>query len=237
MAKSSVPPPSALIYARVSQDRRHGRSVAEQEAECRAWAGREGWRVVDVIVDNDRSASQYPRRTRDGWARVKVAVAAGGLDVLVTWEASRAQRDLDAYLELRRLCAASGVRWAYSGTVYDMSNRVDRFRTGLDALLSEEEVEKTRERILRSVRANAAAGRPHGRVGFGFRREYDPVTRELVGQFHDETQAALIREAAAANSGRRVDASDRTGLERSGVPVRAGSAAPYRWSAGQIRRG
>ena len=59
VAASRHSSPSALIYARVSQDRRHGRSVAEQEAECRAWAGREGWRVVDVIVDNDRSASQY----------------------------------------------------------------------------------------------------------------------------------------------------------------------------------
>ena len=73
---------------------------------------------------------------------MKVAVAAGGLDVLVTWEASRAQRDLDAYLELRRLCAASGVRWAYSGTVYDLAHGSDRFRTGLDALVAEDEVEK-----------------------------------------------------------------------------------------------
>ena len=105
---------------------------------------------------------------------MKVAVAAGGLDVLVTWEASRAQRDLDAYLELRRLCAASGVRWAYSGTVYDLAHGSDRFRTGLDALVAEDEVEKMRSRVLRALRANANSGRPHGVVGFGFRREYDP---------------------------------------------------------------
>ena len=66
----------------------------------------ERWKVA-VVVDNDRSASQYARRSRDGWGRVKAAVAGGRLDLLVTWEASRAQRDLDAYLELRRLCAAA----------------------------------------------------------------------------------------------------------------------------------
>jgi site-specific DNA recombinase len=227
---------SALVYARVSQDRRHGRSVSEQEAECRAWAAREGWHVVDVIVDNDRSASQYARRKRDGWERVKATVAAGGLDVLVTWEASRAQRDLDAYLELRRLCATSRVRWAYSGTMFDLSQGADRFRTGLDALVAEDEVEKIRSRVMRALRANAMSGRPHGVVGFGFRREYDPVTRELVGQFHEETQATLVREAASrVLAGESLSAVAKDWQAR-GVPTQCASKAKYGWRPDGIKR-
>ena len=50
----------AVIYARVSSDpNERGRSVSEQEAECRAVCEREGWHVVAVYSDNDRSASRY----------------------------------------------------------------------------------------------------------------------------------------------------------------------------------
>ena len=168
----------ALIYARVSSDPRGaGRSVDEQVAECEAWAEREGWTVADVVKDTNRSASKRAKRVREGWAEVGRIVAAGEVDVLVTWEASRAQRDLDAYLGLRQLCTDHGVRWAYSGTVYDLTDRSDRFRTGLDALVAEDEAERTRERVLRAMRSNATKGRPHGRLAFGYRRVYDDQTR------------------------------------------------------------
>lgn len=167
----------ALIYARVSSDPRGaGRSVAEQVDECRAFAEREGWTVVDEFTDNDRSASRHARRDRPAWAKTKAALASGEVDVLVTWEASRAQRDLAAYTELREICASHGVRWAYSGTVYDLADRSDRFRTGLDALVAEDEADRTRERVQRALRSNATKGRPHGKRSFGYRRIYDETT-------------------------------------------------------------
>jgi len=188
---------TALIYARVSHDPRgKGRSVDEQIAECRSWAEREGWAVADVIRDDDRSASRHAKRRRDGWAQVHERLAQGGIDVVVTWEASRAQRDLDAYVELRRACSDHGVCWAYSGTVYDLTDRSDRFRTGLDALVAEDEAERTRERVLRAMRANADQGRPHGRLPFGYSRRYDEHTRELIEQVEHAEQAPLVREAA-----------------------------------------
>src|SRR5687767_4299556 len=109
----------AVIYCRVSSDRRHGRSVAEQEAECRAECERNGWNVVEVLQDNDRSASRHARKPRPQWERAKALISSGGADVLVTWEASRAQRDLRAYTDLRELCAGAKVLWSYSGETYD----------------------------------------------------------------------------------------------------------------------
>jgi DNA invertase Pin-like site-specific DNA recombinase len=56
----------AVIYTRVSQDRGAGkRSVGEQEAECRTVATGNGWTVVRVFTDNDRSASRYARLVSD----------------------------------------------------------------------------------------------------------------------------------------------------------------------------
>src|SRR5215218_4342778 len=88
----------AVIYTRVSSDpNERGRSVGEQEAECRAVCDREGWAVVAVYSDNDRSASRYATKARPEYKRLINAVDAGETDVLVTWEPSRAQRDLAAY--------------------------------------------------------------------------------------------------------------------------------------------
>lgn len=186
----------AAIYTRVSQDQAQGRSVSEQEAECRAVAQREGWEVVRVFTDNDRSASRYAKKSRPAYADLLRFIESSSCDVLVTWESSRAQRDLSAYVVLRDACERAGVLWSYSGKTYDLSKADDRMSTGLDALLSERESAVTRERILRATRANAAAGRPHGKIPYGYEREYDGATGALVRQLVREDQAAVIRECA-----------------------------------------
>lgn len=177
----------AILYVRVSEDKQHGRSVEEQEADCRADCERNGWTVAEVVADNDVGASRWSKGTRAGYQRLSAILSAG--DVLVTWEASRAQRDLDAYLGLRNLCAERGVLWRYSGRTYDLSQGDDRFSTGLDALLAEKASEETRARVARAARHNAQKGLPHfgGRIAFGYRKtdgptviEPDPVTAPLV---------------------------------------------------------
>lgn len=192
-------PDRAAIYTRVSSDPRGtGRSVAEQEAECRAAAARAGWRIVKVFTDNDRSASRYATKGRPQYDALVEYLDAGSADVLVCWEASRAQRDLKAYLALRELCERRGVLWSYSGRTYDLRDGDDRFTTGLDALLADREVDATRKRVLRATRANAESGRPHGRLLYGYRREYAEgrAGPELVAQVIEPDQAAVICEVA-----------------------------------------
>lgn len=161
--------------------------MSEQEAECRAWAEREGWDVVEVIEETG-SASRFGRSTsaRQRWAEVTALVRSGRVDILLTWEHSRATRQLEEYAELRNLCAKHGVLWGYTGTVYDLTQREARFRTGLDALLAEDESARTSERILRASRARAAAGTPHGKLPYGYRREYDPKSGALLRQVPDD---------------------------------------------------
>lgn len=183
----------AIIYCRVSSDpRQRGKSVGEQEIECRATASANGWEVGEVLVDNDRGASRYSKGDRPAYRRLAEILSPG--DVLVTWEASRAQRDLAAYLQLRTLCEERGVPWCYAGKLHDLTAGDDRFVTGLDALLAEKEVEQTRERVLRAVRANAAAGRPHGKLPYGYMIQRDPVTGESVGRIPNPETAPIVRE-------------------------------------------
>ena len=82
-AMTSTDPLRALIYTRVSKDpKARGRSVAEQERECRQVCDVEGWDVIDVVTDNHRSASRYAKREREGWTRVMASIAAGDVDEL-----------------------------------------------------------------------------------------------------------------------------------------------------------
>lgn len=185
----------AIIYCRVSSDPNNkGRSVEEQEQECRTFCDQQGWSVIEVLVDNDRGASRYSRKDRPAYRKLRRMLP--GADVLVTWEASRAQRDLGAYVQLRELCVDQEVLWSYSGRTYDLSRGDDRFTTGLDALLAEKEVDQTRERVLRGVRAGMAAGRPHGKLAYGYRIVRDPMTGESIDRVPDEATASVVREMA-----------------------------------------
>ena len=223
----------AVIYTRVSVAMAgNTRSVSEQEADCRAVAAREGWEVVKVFCDNDRSASRYAKKDRPAYKQLQQFIASGKCDVLLTWENSRAQRDLEAYVRLRELCRTHGVLWSYSGRTYDLSRTDDRMSTGLDALLSERESDTTRDRILRTTRASASQGRPHGKIPYGYAREYDASCGSLVRQVIREDQAAVIREAAArVVAGESCYSIAKDFNERGIPPARSGS-----WDLTRIRR-
>lgn len=183
----------AVIYTRVSSDSAgRGRSVSEQEADCREICDREGWDVAEVLTDNDIGASRHSGKDRPAYRRLSEVLTKG--DVLVMWEASRAQRDMKAYVELRDLCAERGVFWSYSGRLYDPSRGDDRFSTGLDALLAEKEAEQTRERVLRAKRSAALAGRPLTSLSYGYRRVINMRTGATEGWVHDESEAPVVRE-------------------------------------------
>lgn len=183
----------AVIYTRVSSDAAgKGRSVSEQEVDCRAICEREGWDVAEVLTDNDIGASRHSGKDRPAYRRLTEVLTKG--DVLVMWEASRAQRDMKAYVELRDLCAERGVLWSYSGRLYDPSRGDDRFSTGLDALIAEKEAEQTRERVLRAKRSAALEGRPLGRLSYGYRRQINMRTGATEQWILDENEAPIVRE-------------------------------------------
>lgn len=172
-----------VIYTRVSRDLAGGRSVAEQEAECRAAYERNGWLVAYVLTDNDRSATRFATKDRPQYARPGEVLRPG--DVLVVWEPSRAGRSMDHYVDLRRLCTDRQVMPSYNGRLGDLDDGDDRFTTGLDALIAEREAEDIRKRIKRAHRENLAQGRPHGRVPYAYRIVRDPETGRSVGRTPD----------------------------------------------------
>lgn len=177
------------IYTRVSRDMRDtGRSVAEQEAECRTWVANEpAWKLVgkQVWCDNDLSASQYARKERPDWEELLDEIEAGHIDLLVIWEPARATRDRGVWATLAGLCEENNVRIGASGRVYDLQDPEDAFQLDLFFSLAARESRVTRKRVKRSQRSQAALGRPHGRLLYGYRREYNKLTGALDRQIPD----------------------------------------------------
>jgi len=122
-------------------------------------------------------------------------IAAGNCDVLILWEVSRGDREMDKWTPLLTLCRKMGVliHVINNERTYDPSKPGDRKDLLEDGVDAEYETEKTRDRILRDVRANAIEGRPHGKRRFGYTRVYDD-TGSLVEVVINEEQADILRE-------------------------------------------
>lgn len=215
----------AIIYARVSSDKARGRSVREQETECRAECERRGWPVAEanVLVDNDRSASRYATRERPSYNRLRTLLRPG--DVLVTWEASRLSRDLGELIALRDLCLERGVAWSYGGSLIDLEEP----RLVFDGMIAEQEAMKTRARVLRAHAANVEAGRPHSRPSYGYLVRRDPASGKSLGRDIDAAKAKLVREAA-----RRVLAGHSLESVVKWMAIKDPASAP--WTASKLRR-
>lgn len=208
----------AVIYTRVSNDKSgQSRSTDDQERECRTVCEQYGWTIGPVLTDSDIGASRWSSKDRPAYRQLADTLQQG--DILVTWEASRAQRDLNAYVQLRDLCSQRGVQWCYSGRLYDLSSGDDRFTTGLDALLAEKEAEQIRERILRGNRSAALAGRPGGRTPYGYRPVRDTSSGRIITLEPDPTRAPVVQEAARrVLSGEALNAVARDFAERDVPP-------------------
>jgi site-specific DNA recombinase len=214
-------------YLRVSLDRSgRARSVEEQHADNQRADEEHGWTLGKPYIDNSVSASRYSTKARDDFAKLLADLDRDrfAADVLVLWEPSRGSRKVSEWVTLIEACEQRGVSIYVTthGRLYQPGNARDRRSLLEDAVDSEYESSKTSTRAKRAAAANAAAGRPHGRVPYGYSRTYDPKTKALVSQDIEITEAKVIRETYdRINRGHslRAIASD---LEQSGVRTRTG---------------
>jgi hypothetical protein len=107
----------------------------------------------------------------------------------------------------------------------------DRFSTALDALLAEREADVTRDRVMRGMRAAMAAGRPHGKLLYGYRREYAD-NGAYVRQVPHEERAAVVREAARRVADGEACYSIAQDFNKRNIPAPKGGE----WDLTQIRR-
>jgi site-specific DNA recombinase len=223
----------AAIYVRVSHDPDgNARSPDEQLAAGKETCARNGWKIVGTFEDAGIGASRHSKGNRRGFGELQQAIRDGQVDVVVIWEASRLARDLRTYLEFRDLMEEHDVKLCVGGKIVDPRLLDDRFSSAMDALFAERESDLIRSRVRRAVAANAATGRPHGRVPFGYKRSYDERTKTLLAQLPDDTEAPVVRRIFSEYlSGLGVRTVARL-LNEAGITTSTGCA----WNDAQVRR-
>lgn len=159
----------AGIYSRESKDKT--KSIDDQAAESLAAVADRGWTIVAQYSDGV-SASRFGRKVRLDWRRLLADLDAGALDVVVAWEPSRADRDLETWVTFVSRCRTKGVLVHLTGDddTLDPRNPSHWHRLitgGVDAAM---ESEKVSRRVRRGTAAAAAAGRPHGPAPYGYER-------------------------------------------------------------------
>jgi DNA invertase Pin-like site-specific DNA recombinase len=179
----------AGIYVRISSDPDGTRLGVERQLEdCRARCDSDGWVVVDVYEDNDRSA--YRGKPRPEYRRMLGDIEAGRIDAVVVWALDRLTRRPREWEEFFDITDRAGdVAFATISGERDLSDPGDLMMVRLEGVLAARESTDKSKRHIRKALQLAEAGK----VGGGGRRPFgfEPDRKTIR-----ESEAVLIREAA-----------------------------------------
>src|SRR4051794_18910334 len=219
----------AAIYCRISHDRRGlGLGVARQRQDCTELADRHGWQITAVYVDNDVSA--YSGKPRPQYAQLMQAVQAGEVDVVVAWDPDRLHRspaELEAFIAAVERAGVDVV--TVQAGRWDLSTASGKLVARMLGNIARHESDHKSERVRRALQQNAAAGRAHGRVPYGWIRERGPdgAVREVIVP----EQAAVIRRISDALLAGESLRSITAALNAEEVPSPTGKP----WAKGMVR--
>jgi DNA invertase Pin-like site-specific DNA recombinase len=150
-------PKRAILYARVSTDEqaRSGYSLAQQLEALREYAAREGYEVLEEVVDPGQSGASLER---PGMDRVRDLVAAGSVSVVLAQDRDRFAREPAYHYLLRREFEEHGTK------IRAMNDRGDdspegELTDGILDQLSKFERAKTAERSRRGKLRKAREGK------------------------------------------------------------------------------
>ncbi|MFB6934523.1 recombinase family protein [Streptomyces chartreusis] len=188
------------LYGRNSDDAtKTGDSVEDQLTTGRVLCDRHNWTILREFKDADASASRHATKTRGDFEDLLATIVStpttpGVRRIVVAYNAARYYRDLEAYVRLRAACLQAGVLLCYNGQVYDLSRRDDRKATAMHAVDAEDEAEGLRDQNLRTATLQAEAGKPHGKLHYGYLREYAVVggRKRCVRQYEDPVRGTFV---------------------------------------------
>lgn len=185
----------AAAYARVSSAmQREAQSIDHQLRVLPEFIARQGWQLVGIYADDGRSASVGKLGKREGWAALKAALAAGGIDVVVVVDVDRLTRS-EGLRERGEIIGAiqdAGAKLASAttGQVLDLNSGAGDMLVSFQAVAAAEWVRQHRARVLRAHETAALHGtKPRGQTPYGY--WYDRNTKAISE--HPE-HAAVVRE-------------------------------------------
>jgi DNA invertase Pin-like site-specific DNA recombinase len=218
-------PPRVAIYNRISNDPQGIEAgVERQRQDCEQLAGRLGWQVAGVYVDNDLSA--WTGKPRPSYQQLLNDIAAGRIDAVIIWHEDRLTRLPRELEEFAEVCLRAGVHRlvsCYGDT--DLSNADDMLTLRIKGAVAKNQSDAASRRLRRKHLELAQAGRPNGgRRPYGYEPDYLTVR---------EREAARIRQAAERVLAGESVRSIAVGWNTQGVPGPSGASL---WNPGNLKR-
>lgn len=212
---------SAVIYARISQDRTGaGLGVDRQLVECRQYAQERGLEVTGELTDNDVSA--YSGKRRPGYQQLLTRVRDGKVDVVLVWHTDRLHRspkELEEYIDATSIHKVQ--TWTVKAGELDLTTSTGRLIARQLGSLARYESEHRGERMSAKRRQAALAGSWQGGprpFGWDILRETDKQGRRTWRMVILEEEAELVRWAFQAVLEGKSISGIVAHFERSGVP-------------------
>jgi DNA invertase Pin-like site-specific DNA recombinase len=256
MTSTTVRTMTAREYLRVSGDKSgDGHSPDQQHTDNEAAAVLAGWSLGQPYRELTAvSASKYSTKARPAWDAMMADLTADRFDadIAILWESSRGSRRMTTWAPFIEACERSltpaGTRGVLihvtsHGRTYDPRNARDVRSLLEDGVDSQYESAKTAGRVKRGMDASRAAGQPHGRPPFGYRRtDPGPATGHpheyplhnargaYVRQVEEPAEAAAVRMIYRARRAGQSWRSIAATLAAGDVPARAGD-----WTASRVR--
>ncbi|WP_053207361.1 recombinase family protein [Jiangella muralis] len=218
------------------------RSIAGQQHDNQHACAGHGITLADrAYVDNDRSASRYATKVREGYDELMGDLLNGRFtdDVLVLWESSRGSRRVGEWVLLIDVLAEQGKRVLVTedDRLYDPANGNDRHDLIGSANDAEKEAWKIKERVNRGMAQAARDGKMHGgQTSYGYRKVYDPATGKLIGTEIDESEAPIVRELFRRVREGNTLASITRDFEQRGIRSRSGKVLSHQTLRGMLTR-
>jgi len=217
-------PKRAILYARVSTDEqaRSGYSLAQQLEALRAYAAREGYEVLEEVVDPGVSGASLER---PGMDRVRDLVSAGGVYVVLAQDRDRFAREPAYHYLLRREFEEHGTKIRALNDRGDDSPEGELTDGILDQLAKYERAkitERSRRGKLRKAREGKIVAGHTPNFGFRYNASRD-------GYEVDEEKMAVVRRIfrMVAVEGLSTHCVART-LERESIPNPGGGRYWYK---------
>lgn len=175
-----------ITYARYSSDLQRDSSITDQQRECRAYAEREGWRVVAELSD---AALSGATAHRPGFQTLRTAVRRGDCDIVLVEAIDRLSRNLGDTAKLFEEMSFAGVRLVTLSARGD----VDELHIGLEGTMNARWLKEHGNKTRRGQGGNVERGRIPGGLCYG----YD-VVPVVYGESRgvrtiNESQAVIVR--------------------------------------------
>ena len=171
------------IYARYSSDNQREASIEDQFRECRAFADREGWSIVERYSDSAISGASSHRPGLQALLR-----DTGRYDVVLAESLDRLSRDMEDTASLHKRLSFMGVR-IVTLAEGDITHLHVGFKGTMNAVFLKDLADKTR----RGLRGRVEAGKSGGGLCFGYRVVRTPAGLPATGEREiDPDEAAIV---------------------------------------------